>query len=76
MEPWLTTFRCSQNPAHLLYVEEVVAGRIELAATETIGCLWGDDGVMERLPGEFEVVVTGKIRGVEPAPTEPVPPAA
>lgn len=75
MEAWLTTFRCSQNPAHLLYVEEAVAGRIEIAAGDEIGCLWGDDGAMERLPSEFEVAVTGKLRPV-PVPMDPIPPAA
>jgi hypothetical protein len=73
VEAWLTTLRCSLNPNHLLYVEEAVAGRIEPSAEEEIGCLWGDEGVMERLPGEFEVTSTGEIRGL-PAPTAPTLP--
>jgi hypothetical protein len=74
VDPWLTAFRCSRNPAHLLYVEESVTGRLETPENEEIGCLWGDEGVMERLSGEFEVTVTGKIR--DGVLTAPIPPAA
>jgi hypothetical protein len=72
VETWLTTLRCSLNPAHLLYIQESVAGRLEMPETEEILCLWGDAGVMERLPGEFEITVTGEIRGI--AHTGPVLP--
>lgn len=71
METWLTTLRCSLNPHHLLYVEEATAGQIETSVEEEIGCLWGDAGVMERLAGVFEVTVTGKLRDVPTAPTQP-----
>jgi hypothetical protein len=75
MEVWLTTFRCSENPNHLLYVEEAVAGPLATSTEDDpIGCLWGDDGTMERLPSEFELTATGKIRVA--APMEPIPPAA
>ena len=64
---WLGIFRCSKTPQHLLYLEERLAGPLEtLEASKNpddwIWCPWGDEGKMQRLPGEFEVIVTGALR--------------
>jgi hypothetical protein len=70
---WLVVFRCVKNPLHLLYLEEGISGKLATTLDSPIWCLWGDEAVMERLPGEFEVIVTGALRtssvrtGVKPA---------
>lgn len=67
--------QCQRNPAHLLYLEEGTAGRLEIPAEDPVWCPWGDDSPMLKLPGEFEIAVTGSLRET-PAPTEPIPPPA
>ena len=63
---WLVVFRCKKTPQHLLYVAEELSGVVEGAEADPIWCPWGSENhesPMDRLPGEFEVVVTGAMRG-------------
>lgn len=59
---WLTVFRCQKDPKHLMYVEEWISGPMGESRNDPVWCPWGDEGTMERLAGEFEVVVTGAMR--------------
>lgn len=57
---WLTVYRCTANARHLVYLESALAGYPEEADgpghVAALWCLWGDGGVLARLPGPFRVV--------------------